>query len=74
MMDEYSDFTTINKNLVDGEPWYTIACSRAVSAWLRTAFVEHEHQQWKQHNAWFMDYNLIDVDERIYTMLVLRWL
>ncbi len=74
MMDDHRDFETITKNLVDGETWYTIACSRAVSAWLRTAFGEQEYRQWQQHNApRFMDYNLVDVDERIYTVLALRW-
>jgi hypothetical protein len=74
MMDEYRDFKTISRISVDGEPWYTIACSRAVSAWLRTAFGEHEHRQWQQHNApQYMDYYLVDIDERIYTLLALRW-
>jgi hypothetical protein len=74
MMDEYREFKTISKNLVDGEPWYTIACSRAVSAWIKRTFPPREGRQWFHHTGLLTNYNIVDVDERIYTMLVLRWL
>lgn len=75
MMDDHRDFETITKNLVDGKFWYTIACSRTVCEWLRTAFGEQEYARWVQtvYVKRFMNYNVVDVDEGIYTMLALRW-
>ena len=72
MMDEYKNFKTISKSLVDGETWYTIACSRAVSAWLKRTFPPQVGRTWFQHTALLTNYNIVDVNERIYIVLALR--
>ena len=56
---------------VDGDQWYTVGCSKEVSAWMRTQpesmWYEHIDDQWHTH------LNRFDIHEKIYTQLALKW-
>jgi hypothetical protein len=62
-------FEIVAKAQVDGDTWYTVACNREVSAWIR-----EQPKEWQYTNTdqrWFT--TNIDVHEKLYTMMALRW-
>jgi hypothetical protein len=60
------DFRIHDQGPVDGRTWYTVSCSHEASQWLRTQSREMCHEHIQNHNRF-------DIDEKLYTMLVLRW-
>ena len=66
------DFRIHDQGPVDGRTWFTVSCSHEASQWLRIQSRElwHEHT----HNKWQVKINnRFDIDEKLYTMLALRW-
>ena len=63
--------TVMDKSLVDGEPWYTVRCSKEAAKWLREQWEETWHQH-IDHN-WYTIANTFDVNEETYIMLKLQW-
>lgn len=64
-------FEIIDSALVDGEQWHTVRCAKEVSAWVRTM----NEQQWCEHidQRGYIDRNVFDMNERLYTMLGMKW-
>jgi hypothetical protein len=60
---------------VDGDQWYTVSLLRDASQWLRESYAQHEGTLWQEHidDQWRYDINVVDVHEKVYTMLTLRW-
>jgi hypothetical protein len=58
---------------VDGKTWYTIACRKEVSMWIRENSVENE--SWYEHidSNWTVYRNMFDVSEELYMMIVLKF-
>ena len=59
---------------VDGETWYTVQCKPSyVSGWLQ----EQDPTMWHRHEhidkQWYMHFNVFDMHEKLYTMLILKW-
>jgi hypothetical protein len=65
----------MNQSRVDGETWYTISCWKEVSAWIRECFGDQENQGWFENidEQWHINMNVFDVNEKIYTVLRLKW-
>ena len=65
----------LDKAMVDGEQWYTISCLRATSIWIRENYAAQEDKTWFQNidEKWNINFNVFDVHEELYTLLVLRW-
>ena len=63
----------LDSALVDGETWYTVQCKPSyVSGWLR----QQDPNMWHRHintNKWTKHFNVFDVHEKLYTMLILKW-
>ena len=60
---------------VDGDKWYTISLLRDASIWLRETYTDSEYTLWFEHrgDTWTNRFNVIDIHEKVYTMLALRW-
>lgn len=60
---------------VDDEVWYTVSLLRDASVWLRETYADHEDRQWYTHtdDRWQTYFNVFDIHEKVYTMLMLRW-
>jgi hypothetical protein len=60
---------------VDGVQWYTISCLRDTSIWIRENYEDQENKTWFQNidEKWHINFNVFDVHEELYTLLVLRW-
>ena len=60
---------------VDGDKWYTVSLLRDASIWLRESYAEHEGTLWQERidDRWMSNFNVLDVHEKVYTMLTLRW-
>ena len=60
-----------DQSIVDGKIWYTVGCYDDTSKWLRSQNRElwHEHVE----HMWAGYHNTFDIDEKLYTMLALRW-
>lgn len=58
---------------VDGTMWYTIACRKDVSMWVRENGVENI--DWYEHidSRWYVHKNMFDICEELYMILKLRW-
>jgi len=58
---------------VDGETWYTVQCKPSiVSGWVQ----EQDSNLWHRHineNYWTKHFNVFDMHEKLYTMLILKW-
>lgn len=71
------DFTFISSDaaMVDSVLWYTVACRKEVAQWIRTNYADQENQGWFQHidQRGYISTNIFDVNEHIYTTLVLKW-
>lgn len=72
---EQPNFLVMAKSIVDNEQWYTVSCRKEVSVWLRKCFGDQENQQWFQNidEQWHINMNVFDVNEKIYTLLGLKW-
>lgn len=58
---------------VDGKTWYTVACRKEVSMWIRENGVEND--SWYEHidSQWTVFKNMFDISEELYMMVVLRF-
>ena len=65
------DFDIRDQAQVDGRTWYTVYCTHEASQWIRrqSRTLWHEHI----HKKWDVIHNTFDIDEKLYTMLALRW-
>ena len=59
---------------VDGETWYVVQCKPSyVSSWLQ----EQDPSLWHRHEhvdtKWYIHFNVFDMHEKLYTMMVLKW-
>jgi hypothetical protein len=58
---------------VDGETWHTVQCKPSlVSGWVQ----EQDPNMWHRHvneNFWTKHFNVFDLHEKLYTMLILKW-
>ena len=65
----------LTKSLVDGEQWYTIRCSKEASIWVRSTYPQHEDKLWFENidHMWRIHTNVLDMHEKIYTLLAMRW-
>lgn len=62
----------LDQATVDGETWYTVQCKPStVSGWVR----EQDPALWTSHidQKWYMHFNVFDMHEKLYTMLMLKW-
>lgn len=65
----------LDTSLVDGEYWYTVGCLRETSIWIHNEHSGQENKLWFQtiDEKWHINFNVFDVHEKFYTMLILRW-
>ena len=64
-------FSILNQAQVDGDTWYTVKCTKEVSAWLRE---QSKELQYSHIDArWFTHTNQFDIHEKLYTLLALKW-
>lgn len=59
---------------VDGETWHTVQCKPSlVSSWVQ----EQDPNMWHRHEhidkQWYIHFNVFDMHEKLYTMLMLKW-
>ena len=59
---------------VDGETWYTVQCKPSyVSGWVQ----EQDPKLWRRVDyidlKWYAHFNVFDIHEKLYTMLMLKW-
>lgn len=60
---------------VDGEIWYTVQCKPStVSGWVQ----EQDPNLWRRTDSsidqrWYVHFNVFDIHEKLYTMLMLKW-
>ena len=63
----------LDQALVDGETWYTVQCKPSlVSGWVQ----EQDPNMWHRHineSYWTKHFNVFDMHEKLYTMLMLKW-
>lgn len=66
-----SKFMILDQATVDGDQWYTVSCTKEVSAWITTQsndmFLEHVN------DTWHFSLGKFDMHEKLYTMLALKW-
>jgi hypothetical protein len=66
-----SKFMILDQATVDGDQWYTVSCTKEVSAWITTQpkdmFQEHIN------DTWHFALGKFDMHEKLYTMLALKW-
>ena len=54
---------------VDGATWYTVSCTKEISAWVRSQPKEWQHEALA--HGWVL--SQFDIHEKLYTLLSLRW-
>ena len=61
--------------LVDGEPWHTVSLTIDAAAWFRSTYAGEENRTWHEHidQRGYINQYLIDMNDQLYTALVLRW-
>ena len=64
----------LDQALVDGETWYTVQCKPSyVAGWVQ----QQDPAMWHRHELidkkWYMHFNVFDMHEKLYTMLILKW-
>lgn len=64
----------LDQATVDGETWYTVQCKPSlVSGWVQ----EQDPALWHRHEdvdkRWYVHFNVFDMHEKLYTMLMLKW-
>lgn len=62
-------FEILDKAQVDGDIWYTVACTREVSSWVREQPKDLQYTHATQ--GWVS--NKFDIHEKLYTVMALRW-
>jgi hypothetical protein len=62
-----SKFTILDQAQVDGATWYTVSCAKQVCIWMREQPEELQH--WHPDLTW----NKIDIHEKLYTLMALKW-
>jgi len=64
-------YSNVDQSTVDGEQWYTVKCSTGILLWVKT----HPQNMWHEHidSNWYFDKTVLDVHEKIYTMLQLKY-
>jgi hypothetical protein len=66
------DHCVVEKAMVDGEQWYTVEVrGTGILRWLREQ--EGAQDDWHHTKDISGIYNLVDIKETLYTLLVLRW-
>jgi hypothetical protein len=75
LVPDVPNIKVLSKSTVDGEQWYTVRCWREASTWLRETYGDQEDKMWFQNidQNWNISYNIFDVNEKIYTLLTLKW-
>ncbi len=63
-------FEILDKAQVDGDIWYTVACTREVSSWLRSQPKELHFETLAHKPAVMAQF---DIHEKLYTVMALRW-
>ena len=65
----------LSTTLVDGEPWYTISCLREASVWIRDRYRDQENKLWFENidDNWRINFNVFDVNEQFYAIIMLKW-
>ena len=68
-------FSITDQAQVDGATWYTITCTKDVSAWLRDQprELQYLHQDLSWDPGWAIFADKVDIHEKLYTMLALKW-
>ena len=64
-------FSKITGAIVDGEQWYTVQCRKDVSKWVRTLNKKHWYEHIDQRG--YIDRNMFDMHEKLYTMLAVKF-
>jgi len=64
-------FTVIDQAIVDHAQWYTVKCSGKISSWIKS----QPSEMWHEHidKDWMVYKNTLDIHEKIYTMLQLKY-
>jgi len=70
-MSSSTKFTILDQAQVDGSTWYTITCTKDVSAWLRDQPKELQYSHCDSSRSIFT--NKVDIHEKLYTLLALKW-
>ncbi len=75
LFEKEPNIRVLDTSLVDGEYWYTVSCLRETSIWIRTEHGGQENKLWFQNidEKWHINFNVFDVHEKFYSMLILRW-
>lgn len=63
------EFNITNKSIVDGSLWYTILCSRPIYLWIRS----QSREMWHDHKLGLFQTESVDIHEKLYTAMLLRW-
>jgi len=68
-----AQFSITAKAEVDGDTWYSVICSRAVSEWLRSQSRELQYSHVDTNYNNYEWKNKFDIHEKLYTMMSLKW-
>lgn len=64
------NFEIVTGALVDGVQWHTVAVSGPVATWIRSK----NKQQWSEHSVRGSNFrSMFDMDEKLYTMLAIKF-
>jgi|APFre7841882793_1041355.scaffolds.fasta_scaffold194807_1 hypothetical protein len=66
-MSSSTKFTILDQAQVDSDTWYTVSCTKEVCIWMREQ--SEELQYWHTDLTW----NKIDIHEKLYTLMALKW-
>ena len=71
MLIRSGNFEVIDKAPVDDRTWYTVQGNTRIREWLKT----QPQDLWYAHTTsnGYRQHDAFDVDERLYTMMVLKW-
>lgn len=63
-------FEKLDAETVDGKPWYTVACRKDVSAWVRQQPKDqwYEHKQQARHQR-----GVFDMPESLFIIMSMKW-
>lgn len=72
-MQEQPKCKIISSAEVDGATWYTVACHKEVSMWIRENGVEND--SWYEHidEKWHVHRNMFDISAELYMLAVLKF-
>ena len=64
----------LDQALVDGQTWYTVQCKPSyISSWVQEQDPALWHRREHIDKNWYMHFNVFDMHEKLYTMLMLKW-